>query len=182
MTDLTIVVEGISDVLVLRRILGSLAGISVRFFAAQGQSNLASLGRNVLFHEGGSVLIVTDADTFDPDAAREKCGLIRTALRNVSPDGHFNAFAFLPEIEVIFFETADLLIRRFGNNLANAVVMERGRFKPKATLAELLQSEGTTTRTFFESLTGEDVDELQRGDQCRGLLAAVENLTATVNS
>ena len=180
MNEITIVVEGETDVFLIKRILRSITGVSFRFFAAQGKFSLATLGRNILFHEGGSLLVVTDADTFDVASAQEQCGLMRTALRNVSPDGQFNVFAFLPALEIIFFEMPDTLIRRFGAGVVDPAVIERGHYKPGATLNEILKSSGDTPTSFFKSLGEEELEYLRRGEQCRGLVAAVETLTPTV--
>ena len=62
-SSLYIVVEEPADAHIIRGILGKELAGKLRFFAASGRLSLATVGRNILVHEGGPVLLVMDADT-----------------------------------------------------------------------------------------------------------------------
>jgi hypothetical protein len=181
MSSFTLVIEDRSNARLLRGLLGKEAGTAIRFFAASGRFSLATLARNILVHEGGPVIIVMDADTLDTSLAEGSCDLVETALRNVSPDDRFAVFAFVPELEVVFFEAPDVLLRKFGPEIVNSSIMARGRLQPKAALQEILQRAGTTQSSYLEGLTSEDFDELRQGEQASKFIAAVESLTVGVS-
>lgn len=64
---LKVIVEGLTDAKILRAILGEALSKKVQIFAGQGRASLATVGRNILFHEGGPVLLVRDSETLDPN-------------------------------------------------------------------------------------------------------------------
>ncbi len=150
MNNLTIVVEGRSDAILLRRLLSKHEAIPLRFYAAQGRESLATLGRNILVHEGAPVLVVMDADTLDPRRAVEDCRMVEILLRRFSAEDQSAAFAFVPELEVVFFEAPSVLVRRFGPEIVSQSTIERGRLQPKATLRGILQSSGISCETYFK--------------------------------
>ncbi len=177
MAEVCIVVEGRSDVAILRPFLARTIGRPFRFFASGGRNGLATIGRNILVHEGNPVLVAMDADTFDAASAAEACGMVRAALRRFSSDDLSDAFAFIPEIEVIFFEAAPLLIRR-GIDPAQ---IERGLYRPKLVLSEELTLLGQTLESFVKGLTDEDIDDLRGGDQASRFLQVVEHLVSSAD-
>ena len=85
MNNLTIVVEGRLDAILLRRLFSKYEAIPLRFYAAQGRESLATLGRNILVHEVRPVLIVMDADTLDLRRAVEHCRMVEVLLRRLRP-------------------------------------------------------------------------------------------------
>jgi hypothetical protein len=180
MSSIILVVEERSKVSLLRGLLRNLTDVSFRIFAAGRQMSQASLARNIIFHEGGPLMVVMDADTLDPSQARGACQLVETAIRNVSPDDRFAVFAFVPELEVIFFETPEVLLRKVGPECVNASIMDRGCLQPHASLQEILQRANMTQPSFFEELTNEDLDELRQGEQASKLIAAVERFIVGV--
>ena len=131
MNNCSVVVEGRQDVILLRALLRGRADVSFRFYASGGRASLATVGRNILVHEGGLLIVVMDADTLDPSQADTSCRLIESALRRFSPDERFDVFAFVPELEVVFFEVPTVLTRRFGPEVVSLPVIERGCFEPK---------------------------------------------------
>src|SRR5262245_6494788 len=113
---LKIIVEGATDAQIIRAILGKTLSNKVRIFAGQGRASLATVGRNVLFHEGGPVLLVMDSATLDPQLTAELQSMTRVAMtgaltsgiplsvRTVAEPQRFRVFTFVPEIEAVFFE------------------------------------------------------------------------------
>jgi hypothetical protein len=178
MNELKIVVEGKADLVILRRLLVRQEDSAFDFYAGAGRMSLTSLGRNILFHEGGPLLIVIDADTLTPKTAAENCDSIRSALRSVSSDDRFDVFGFIPALEVLFFEAPTVLVRRFGANQVDELLIERGHYRPKDVLDGLLRSVGLSKEDFYKTLSDEDVEELRCGDQARRLIEAVDLLVS----
>jgi hypothetical protein len=180
MNNLTIVVEGRSDAILLRRLLSEQKAIPLRFYAAQGRMSLASLGRNILVHEGAPVLVVMDGDTLNPRNADEACRLVEVLLRRFSAEDQSAAFAFVPESEVVFFEEPSVLVRRFGPEVVSQSMIERGRLQPRAVLGGILKGAGLTREAYFKELSGEEIDGLRRGEQASRLIDVVEGLMVGV--
>src|SRR5262249_49546326 len=129
-------------------ILGEDLAKKVQFFASQGRASLATLGRNVLVHEGGPVLLVMDSDTLDPRLTAELESMNKVAMSSVRTSGaqlpvpaassrQFKVFTFVPEIEAVFFEAPEVLGRLVGKTVSKDKVSE-GHLVPKQVLAELL--------------------------------------------
>jgi hypothetical protein len=114
--SLKIIVGGATDAQIIRAILGEALSKKVRIFAAQGLASLATVGRNVLFHEGGPVLLVMDSHTLDPQLTAELKSMTRVAMSGAITSGvqlsvpsaaespPLRVFTFVPEIEAVFFE------------------------------------------------------------------------------
>jgi hypothetical protein len=181
MNSITVVVEGQLDVVLLRKLLRRQTDVAFRFFAARGRASLATVGRNILVHDGGPLLIVMDAGTFDPAQAESSCIMVKAALRRVSPDDRFDVFAFVPELEIVFFESPGVLARRFGPSVTDQRIIDRGNLRPGRTLQEILHETGVSRASFFEELTDAEIDELLQGEQTRQLISAVEALTVSVS-
>src|SRR5262249_35885795 len=148
---LKIIVEGPADAQIVRAILGEDLAKQARFFASQGRVSLATIGRNVLVHEGGPVLLVMDSETLDPQLAAELQALNRVAMSGAitsgaqipvltaAPASQFNVFTFVPEIEAVFFDAPQVLARLLGKAPPEEKLKE-GRLVPKQTLSELLKN------------------------------------------
>jgi hypothetical protein len=189
---LKIVVEGPTDVQIVRAILGEELAKKARFFAAQGRISLATIGRNILFHEGGPVLLVMDSDTLDPQLIAEREAMSKLAMSSAMTSGvqmphvaealasQFKVFTFVPEIEVVFFEAPQALRRLLGQAPSQEKVKE-GRLIPKETLSDLLAN-GKTHRDYQSFVTAMDAETKQAlasGSQAKALKEAVESLLAS---
>jgi hypothetical protein len=166
--ELTIVVEAKSDADLLRLLLGKELASRTRFFAGQGKISLASLARNIFVHEGGPVLVVRDADTTNPQLVEEQKGFTRLALARVASPEDYDVFYFVPEIEVVFFESHAALHKLIGHD-ASAETLREGVLLPKPTLTTLL---GGTPPPYakFEPTLGE---LLAAGKQASAFKASV---------
>jgi hypothetical protein len=146
-SKLLIVVEGKTDAMAIRAILGADLARRARVFAAQGRTSLVTVARNLFFHEGGPVLIVMDSDTTTAHMVEEQKALTRAAVESLIPgimngrDRGVEVFAFVPEIEAIFFEAPPALERLLGEPVPPATV-EEGLLIPHKTLAALLGRKG----------------------------------------
>jgi hypothetical protein len=186
--DLTIIVEGVEDAQLIRAILGEEVAKRVRFYAGQGRASLATLGRNVLVHEGGPVLVVMDSDTLNPQRTAELQSLTRAAMSSPITSGvqlpampesamlEFKVFTFVPEIEAVFFEAPGALDKLLGNKPSQEKVKE-GHFAPKHVLTELLAN-ARAHRDYRDLLSHLD----QKTQQALAVGRQASNLKATVAS
>jgi hypothetical protein len=166
-SNLFIVVEDKTDAMAIRAILGADLARRARVFAAQGGFSLVTVARNLLFHEGGPILIVMDAETTTPRMIEERKGLTRAALESLVPgvtngkDRLVGVFAFVPEIEVIFFEAPSALERLLGEPVPPAAV-EEGLLIPHKTLTGLLQRNGPLDKvaTLYTQLADPEIAHL----------------------
>jgi hypothetical protein len=184
---LKIIVEGATDAQIIRGILGESLSKHVRIFAGQGRSSLATVGRNVLLHEGGPVLLVMDAETLDPQLTEELQSMTKVAMRGAFTSGaqvpvptasgppQFRVFTFVPEIEAVFFEAPQVLERTLGK-MPSPEKLKDGSLIPKKTLNELL-GEGAGTSN-YHGLLGRIDRAITSGAQARSLKQLVESMLA----
>ena len=179
MIDLNIVVEDRLDAKLLRKYLPKIEGLTPRYYASAGKVSLATMARNLLVHEEGSVLVVMDTDSLNPQMAQQERLLTLATLRLVADVTRFDAFAFCPEHEVIFFETPDILERYWpGAEALSKASLERVGYAPKRELAKLLEAANLTAEQWFASLTAEDGEILRRSGQASHLVGLFEKLAA----
>ena len=174
MTELNIVVEGRWDAKLLRKYLPKVEGLNPRYFAGAGKVSLETMARNLLVHEEGKVLVVMDTDSLNPHSAQQERLLTLATLRLVADDARFDAFAFRPEHEVVFFEAPEAL-ERYWPGISQAA-LERGLYAPKQELAKLLEAANLTAEQWFSSLAPEDGKILRRGAQASHLARMFEKL------
>src|SRR5437762_12025506 len=84
-SNLSVVVEGPNDAHIIRAVLEKDLAGKLRFFAAGGRVSLATVGRNILVHEGGQVLLVMDSDTRNQRLVDELQSMAFTATSGVAP-------------------------------------------------------------------------------------------------
>jgi hypothetical protein len=187
-SKLLIVVEGKTDAMAIRAILGADLARRARVFAAQGRTSLVTVARNLFFHEGGPVLIVMDTDTTTGHMVEEQKSLTRAAVESLIPgirdgrDRGVEVFAFVPEIEVIFFEAPRALKRLLGKPVPPAAVKE-GLLIPYKTLAALFGRKGPfdkVTMLYTQLADPEIAHLIARGKQATALRNAVISILAPV--
>lgn len=139
--DLTLVVEGPSDVTFMKAICLEIGLKNVRYFSGDGKISLVTLARNILVHEGGPVLVAMDADTCDEEQAEQARSLTRFIIQQLAPPRDFDVHVFIPELEISFFEAPGLLEKLLGKRIP-AETMREGVAQPKATLKRLVPSNG----------------------------------------
>ncbi len=173
---LGIVVEGKMNARLLRRLLAPQPVTEARFFAIDGRISLATVGRNILVQEGGPVLIVEDSLSLDVNHSEESRAITAAALRQFASDEDFAVFAFIPEIEIMFFETPDTLRRVFGPLVDDC--MREGLLAPKRTLNDLLARDGRDLYVMhvLANLDDDSVRTLRTGTQVKSLIATIERL------
>lgn len=176
---LLIVVEGRTDASILRAILGDDLKSKTRFFSGEGKMGLATIGRNLLIHEGGPVLVVRNSDTLNAEHSEEEELLVGYALASVAPGSMFRIFTFKPAIEVVFFEAPDALERLLGKPIAPETVRE-GSFIPKQTVETLLHeaATGMDYLSFVSNIDSEIGGALAKGHQAVALIDKVRAMVS----
>lgn len=169
----TVVAEELLDAVLLSRVIQRALSVRPRFFTGDGQIALASLARNILVHDGGPVFVVIDAETMNGDTAAEARAMTRMALGHVSSDDAFEVYAFVPQLEVVFFEAPEVLRRHLG---LNEVELEMGRFSPEHALNVLLARSGRNRESFIRELDDHDLDALLAGPQLSRFIGAADAL------
>lgn len=189
--SLKIVVEGITDAQLVRAILGDEVAKKTHIYAAQGLASLETIARNVLFHEGGPVLLVMDSDTLNPQLTAELESLSIAAMNSpvtsgiqfpveIKSDGPlFKVFAFVPEIEAVFFESPKVLDRLLGKKPPEEKIKE-GHLVPKQVLSELLANGKTQAdyQGLLSQLDPQSRHALAAGTQAGRFKAMAESLLA----
>jgi len=166
---LIIVTEGKTDVLIIRTLLNKELTAGMRFFAGQGRESLVTLGRNLLVHEGGPILLVMDVSTAELQFKDEMLAKTLRALSAVGVPGTFEVFTFTPEIEIVFFEAPDALERAIVTIQA-AHTLEEGRRSPKATLEQILKEEKIPNlESLMRKLDEQAIQSLSSGKQATAL-------------
>ncbi len=170
---LIVVVEGKTDVLIIRALLGTELKTWMRFFAGQGRESLVTLARNLLVHEGSPILLVMDVATAELPSRNEMVAEAMRALSTFGAPGMFQVFTFIPEIEIVFFEAPAALQRTLGSALP-AGVLEEGRVSPKTVLQRLLaEAHIPNTEALMRKLDEEAIESLGRGKQAMALRETV---------
>jgi hypothetical protein len=138
-----IVVEGESDETLLRRLLEPL---NVRrpvfdILVGGGRSSADSLARTILAVRRQPVALVLDADTNNESMVSERYQFYNESLGQVAASSMFRVFLMVPELEVIFFQSPDIIRSITGVKISREQVI-RGRYEPKAVLKDAVDRGG----------------------------------------
>ena len=195
--SLNVAVQRPKDAALIRAMVGRDVSSRMRMFAAQGRVSLATVGRNPLIHEGGSVLLVMDSDTRNRRMVEEMRSMARVAMSGVASAGvggglasvgvagfpsppPFDVFVFVPAIEVVFFEALDLLKALLGESVTEERLRE-GRLSPEETLSELLRESGKFPN--YDALVSaasepEAAEALASGNQASELVTLIKRMAS----
>jgi hypothetical protein len=188
---LKIVVESRDAARIIRVIVGKELADRLSIFASQGRAALATVGRNVLFHEGGPVLLVMDSDTLDPRLTSELESMNMAAMSGAVASGvqipasgdsaapQFKVFTFVPAIEVVFFEAPQALDRLLGKKTPHEKVRE-GHLVPRETLAALLDNARgrRDDHAILADMDPQVQHAIASGRQAKALKGTVESMLA----
>ena len=93
-----------------------------------------------------------------------------------APD-QFDVFSFVPEIEVVFFETPAALERVLGTSVPPETI-EVGRLAPRKTLTRLLAGSAVPDlAAFLEKMDEEAIELFLKGQQLAALAGKVRSLS-----
>ena len=145
MEQYQVVMEGKSDVLLLRAILNIPADDpKVTFVAAGGWSSADSYARTVLIQDKANIALVVDADsTHAADASNRRLFLERS-LGDVTLHKKFCVVVIEPEIETLLFQDHFILEQVVGRRVSDREY-KLAASKPKAVLTDILGSSNLYT-------------------------------------
>jgi hypothetical protein len=174
-----IVVEGLSDLAILKALLPEGIQRISELVPVGGRSNLSSIARTLLVKHKEPVAVVMDTDTLDPASIREKYLTMELMLQVVSGGVPFKVIPCKPVIETVFFEIPDILERIFPNGLPDRMLYSK---LPKEALAGLLAGGGgpTTLDQLLEALADEDVERMRMKYPIRQLIDFVSEAVVPV--
>ena len=188
MTDLKlrIVAESLSDIHFIRKLLYREPVGKIKFYASQGKVSAVTVGRNILVHEGGPVLLAIDSDTLDIERQREYEATTLAAVEVAYATDYitmrplFKVFTFRPCIEVVLFEAPKALDLLFGREVDERTI-EEGKARPKQLLQKLWgTAESSWLETLVRKIDTPIQDLLREGEQARRLREIVLSFMPTV--
>ena len=97
------VVEGISDKIILEKMLPSEFVLKTKFIVSKGYNTAISKARSILVTSELPVYILVDSDTIDPHTVDEKKEYITQMLGQVSVFDRFKVLMSIPETEILLF-------------------------------------------------------------------------------
>jgi len=138
-TAAVVVVEELKDEQILRALLPPAVADGVAFGVAGSRGTPAITASTLLVTRRQPVALVLDAKTIDPRFAREIARDNEEVLKYVAGKIPIKVVAFLPTIEIIFFEAAPVLERVLGLPVPGELLAE-ARGNPKDVLTKLLRT------------------------------------------
>jgi hypothetical protein len=179
--SLSVVVEGPADARIIRAVLGKELSAALRFFATGGRASLATIGRNILVHEGDPVLLVMNSYTRNQHLVEELQSMAFVATSGMAPSGPARSggwvkvFSFVPEIEVLFFEAPQSLELILGKKVPEEKI-EEGLLAPEAVLLKVFGNGQINYETLATGMSPEVASLLAGGKQAQALRATIESM------
>ena len=100
----TIIVEGHTDVAILRALVPAELVHACNLMPTAGRSTIVSVARTYLIKNHTPTAVMLDTDTLDPTIIAETIQTTRHLMGAVAGDTPFDIIYCIPHIEVIFFE------------------------------------------------------------------------------
>lgn len=139
-----------------------------------GKNNARPTARKHLLQHKSPVIFIIDADTSDPDKAKEEQEDLEYYFGMGGQSMPFQVTTFVPTIEVVFFEKPVVIERLLGRPLDRATKIA-GRVAPKEILESLLPELKLRTRAdIIERLTEEDLREIRSQQQMAAIRQFIE--------
>jgi hypothetical protein len=168
------VVKDNKDVVIISRLVPNCyKQDNVHFYVSRGDL-LALCAGGVFDKTHGKVMLVGDADTFSPDKRDEDIGMDR--FISAVPKALLDVYAFLPQIEAIFFETPevfDLTELPDASQWRDTRIHAEPHKELQAALGDL------SIENWARALPPEAWEKLREGPQARALIEAAEKLMAS---
>ncbi len=138
-----VVVEGETDIVILRTVLPAELLEEVFMTPAGDRSNITSIARTLLVTRRKPVAELVDTASVDERIIRERRQTTQELLKAVAAGTPTKVILLIPSIEAIFFASEDLLSRMIGKPIPHDVrLLARG--SPKEALERLFaQTEWT---------------------------------------
>jgi hypothetical protein len=174
---LMIVVEGNSDVAILRALLSTEVLSASDMFLAEARSTLVSVARTLLVKHGRPLAVLIDTESLEPSAIAETVTTTDQLLGAVAGGTPFRAIYCIPELEVVFFE-APIGLKRIFPHYDQHFFPMFAKTRPKEALQYLFKNGGgpTNLSQFLDDLTSEDVEHLRTTDPIKQLINFADEL------
>jgi hypothetical protein len=172
----TIVLEGRSDIAIVKALLPADLLSACQFVGTEGRSTLVSVARTHLIKHHAPIAVLLDTDTLDPTSIVEIVQTTRYLLAAVAGDTPFDIIYCVPHLELIFFE-AGLDLKRIFPNYNGVFMLQFAKTQPKNQLELLFEKGGgpRNLRDFLAALTSEDADKLRSVYPIQHLISFVSN-------
>jgi hypothetical protein len=178
--SILIFVEGTTDAKFLDRLLSDLKGTTeYKIVSANGANAVRPMARKALVTRHEPVVLVLDADSHNSSQVASQQRELSEYLAWGSGTTPFKVIQFVPEIEVLFFESPSVLNRHLGPKFKKEFE-QVGKIAPKRMLTEVLSEKSTLS--LIDSLNEVDLGELRRAPEIAGLrdfIQTVSNYEAT---
>jgi hypothetical protein len=166
-----VVVEGNTEVLILRAVLPPQLVNEVALVAAGGRSNLTSTARTLLVTRRKPMAVLVDTDSTDESVIRERWQSTHELLREVSGGVRFKVILLVPSVEIVFFQAPGGLKKEFGHEPSSETLL-LARTNPKEALEQLLKGRkgpGTLSE-LLDALGDQEVEALRSTGPMRELI------------
>ena len=127
-TKVYLITEGLSDEVILKKLLPAQVVDNVQFVIGQGRYSAQSLARSILAARRMPVALVLDADTTQPESVQEQYDFLQEALGQAAAGTPFGVFLAKPEIEILLLEVPQI------TNGVSQRELELAKFHPKKFL------------------------------------------------
>lgn len=177
-----IVCEDKYDVFLLKYLLPEELIRDVEFVSAGGLSAIKSLARSLIVRRQAPVAIVVDADTTLSEQVDQKLQDIQEIVENIAANTPVKVILAVPEIEVVFFQDANLLLNLLGYSPSQDI-LNLATHQPRKALDQLLgQSEVTQDRyQLVNRLTREDIKILRGNVVIQEVIQFLESVREAVS-
>ena len=158
----TILLEGRSDLTIVRALLPPDLLDACELRATEGRSTLVSVARTHIIKHHAPIALLLDTDTLDPTVIAETVQTTRYLLASIAGDTPFDIIYCVPHIEAIFFEDS-IDFRRIFPNFESVFLLPFAQTQPKEQLQVLFEKGGGpgTLSDFLDHLTADEVEQLR---------------------
>jgi hypothetical protein len=172
----TIIVEGLTDVAILRALLQPELVNACNLMPTAGRSTIVSVARTHLIKTHAPTAVMLDTGTLDPTLIAETVQTTRYLMGAVAGDTPFDIIYCIPHIEAIFFENTTPLERVF-TQFRNVFILQFAKTQPKDQLELLFQKGGgpKTLNAFLDQLTSDDIEKLRASYPIQHVMAFITN-------
>lgn len=167
-----LIIEGTDDELILKHLLPETTLRNVNFVIGGRKYAALSLARSMVAVRQVPVVFVIDADTLNESAAQQTVSELQESLESVSPNIPFEVIAFMPEIEMLFFQNRRIAEQVTGHKFSKEE-FARAQSRPKEALKSRLTDSLAEALT---KLTDADVWMLRTEPSLKQLTAFVSTV------
>jgi hypothetical protein len=172
----TIIVEGRSDLAILRALLPPELVDACHLMPTGVRSTIVSVARTYLIKNRAPTAVMLDTDTLDSTIIVETVQTTRHLMAAAAGDTPFDIIYCIPHIEAIFFEDTAALQRIFPH-FGSVFILQFARTQPKDQLEVLFEKGGgpKTLNAFLDQLTSDEVEKLRAAYPIQQVMAFIAN-------